>query len=141
MKLSDLKEVNELASNLLVDFRELLVNLIEKKTDFEVDNYRFIASDSIDEIQQDELKGDLYILGCFNSEFLAEQTNLPLKAIQALQKAEAFEELGELVVGDIEAIQEGYKDADGYGHHFAQYDGEENEIEIDGTTYYYFRKN
>jgi len=31
--------------------------------------------------------------------------------------------------------------ADGYGHHFASYDGEEHEWDIDGATYYIFRTN
>lgn len=32
-------------------------------------------------------------------------------------------------------------DADGYGHHFASYDGEELEIMLNGDLYYFFRTN
>lgn len=141
MKLSDLRTVKELADNLNIDFKELAEGFIYNSSDFEIENYRFISSSDIDEIQQNELKSDLYILGCFNADFLADYTDLSYKAIKALQKAEAYEELGEIIVDDIEAIQEGYKDADGYGHHFNHYDGNEWEFSIDGVDYYYFRTN
>lgn len=32
-------------------------------------------------------------------------------------------------------------DADGYGHHFASYDGHEHECKIGEENYYYFRTN
>ncbi len=32
-------------------------------------------------------------------------------------------------------------DADGYGHHFSHYDGNEYEYEIDGENYFIFRTN
>jgi hypothetical protein len=141
MKLSQLREVKELSNELDLDFKELVTAFIDSETDFEIDNYRFISANEIDEVQQNELKSDLYMLGCFNADFLSEHTDLSYKAIVALQKAEAYEELGEIVVDNIEAIQEGYASADGYGHHFNHYDGNEWEINIDGTNYYYFRTN
>ena len=42
---------------------------------------------------------------------------------------------------DWEKTAENCYDADGYGHHFATYDGEEIECGIDGDTYYIFRTN
>jgi GTPase SAR1 family protein len=141
MKLSQLREVKELSNELDLDFKELTTAFIDKETDFEIENYRFISFDTIDEVQQDELKSDLYILGCFNAWFIADNTNLSIKVVEALQKAEAFEELGELMVDNIEEIQSEYASADGYGHHFNHYDGNEWEINIDGVDYYYFRTN
>ena len=141
MKLSQLREVYQLANELGIDFKELVNNLTDESTDFEVENYRFISSDEIDKIQQEELKSDLYILGCFNAWFIADNTNIPLKAVEALQKAEAFGELGEMMLDYIDDIQSEYVSADGYGHHFGRYDGNEYETVLNGVNYYYFRTN
>lgn len=141
MRLSQLRDVKELSNELDIDFRELTEQLIDEVDDFEINDYRFIKVSEIDTIQQDELKSDLYILGCFNADFIEDNTNLSLKVIQALQKAEAFEELGELIVDDIETIQSEYVRMDGYGHHFGRYDGNEYEITLNDVEYYYFKIN
>ena len=141
MKLSQLRDVKNLSNELDIDFRELTEQIINEVDDFEIDNYRFIKVSEIDTIQQDELKSDLYSLGCFNADFIEDNTNLSLKVIQALQKAEAFEELGELIVDDIETIQSEYVRMDGYGHHFGRYDGNEHETVLNDVEYYYFKIN
>ena len=141
MKLAQLRDVKNLSNELDIDFRELTEQITDENDDFEIDNYRFIKVSEIDTIQQDELKSDLYILGCFNADFIEDNTNLSLKVIQALQKAEAFEELGELIVDDIETIQSEYSRLDGYGHHFGRYDGNEYEITLNNVEYYYFKVN
>lgn len=116
---------------------EVIQEMNDANEDFEVNDYRFIHTDEIDQIQQDELTGDLYILGCFTDWFIAETTNIDLAVIQALQKAEASEELGKLMEPHIEEIQSKYASMDGYGHHFNHYDG--NEIEL--GDYHIFRTN
>ena len=141
MKLSQLRDIKNLSNELDIDFRELTEQITDENNDFEIDNYRFIKVSEIDTIQQDELKSDLYILGCFNADFIEDNTNLSLKVIQALQKAEAFEELGELIVDDIEIIQSEYARMDGYGHHFGRYDGNEHETVLNNVEYYYFKIN
>jgi hypothetical protein len=120
-------------------FREVLEQAVNMQSrDFEINNVRFISETDIDKIQQDELSSDLYCLGCFNAEFLARITGLPQGLIEAAQKGEAYEELGEVLVEHIEAIQESYARVDGYGHHFNGYDFSEDTIDIDGCTYYVF---
>ena len=119
------------------DMKEAFENMSNQDDDFEVDNYRFIHTDSIDKVQQDELSNDEYILGCFTNWFIAENTDLDLEVVDALQEAEAFDALGRLMLKDIEAIQEGYASADGYGHHFNRYDGNEEEF----NNYHVFRIN
>ena len=141
MKLSQLRDVKNLSNELDIDFRELTEQITDENDDFEIDNYRFIKVSEIDTIQQDELKSDLYILGCFSDWFIADNTDLSLKVVQALQKAEAFEELGELIVDDIETIQSEYVRMDGYGHHFGRYDGNEHETVLNNIEYYYFKIN
>ena len=141
MKLAQLRDVKNLSNELDIDFRELTEQITDETNDFEIDNYRFIKVSEIDTIQQDELKSDLYVLGCFSDWFIADNTDLSLKVVQALQKAEAFEELGELIVDDIETIQSEYVRLDGYGHHFGRYDGNEHETVLNDVEYYYFKIN
>lgn len=141
MKLSQLRDVKNLSNKLDIDFRELTEQITDENDDFEIDNYRFIKVSEIDTIQQDELKSDLYSLGCFNTSFIAENTNIPYNAIVALQKADAYESLGEMMEDDIETIQREYSRLDGYGHHFGRYDGNEYEITLNDVDYYYFKVN
>ena len=141
MKLAQLRDVKNLSNELDIDFRELTEQIINEVDDFEMEDYRFIKVSEIDTIQQDELKSDLYSLGCFNADFIEDNTNLSLKVIQALQKAEAFEELGELIVDDTETLQSEYSRLDGYGHHFGRYDGNEHETVLNDVEYYYFKIN
>ena len=117
-----------------------IIRLSENDNDFEFNNYRFIAVDDIDDIQQEELSGDLYVLGCFNSWFLASVLDISESAIRSFQEAEAFEGIGELIIsgGHLAELQSKYAAADGYGHHFAHYDHETHEI---GDAWLAFRVN
>ena len=113
-------------------------------TDFEVADYRFILDRDIDEIQCDELEGDTYILGCFNASFLAGVTDLPEELIKAAQEGEKFEAVGEAILdgGFLKDVQQGYASADGYGAHFAHYDGEDLEIwTAEASFWHAFRTN
>lgn len=113
-----------------------LVDRIESEDDedFELAGARIIHRDCIDKIQQEELLSDLYILGCFNANFLADYLPLDTDDIEQLQKADAYTAIGKIAAKYIEEIQEGYAAADGYGHHFNGYDF--SEIETD--HYYVF---
>jgi hypothetical protein len=104
--------------------------VVEGKQDFDFANHRFISSRFIDEIMRDELESEPYMLGCFSSWFLADILGTSTEAIEAIQKAEAFEGLGEMILanGLLENLQRAYVMNDGYGHHFGHYDGEEHEI-------------
>lgn len=117
--------------------KEIINNMLEEETDFEISDYRFIHKDNIDEIMKDELSSDTYILGCFNAWFIADITGLDCDIIEKAQKGENYELLGELMLKNIDDVVEGYISGDGYGHHFGHCDGNENELE----DYYYFRVN
>lgn len=139
LSFSQLKNIYSFCDeNGIDDVREVIENIVSEETDFSVNDFRFIDESEIDEIQQDELKNDLYILGCFNDWFIADNTNLSLKVVQALQKAGAHEELGELMAENIETIQSEYASADGYGHHFSSYDSQTLE-DLLGLGYYAFK--
>ena len=107
------------------------------------DSWRFIRTDVIDQIQQEELSSDPYILGCFNASFLSSIINLDTESIELLQKSEGYEGIGKAVIngGHIEELQQDYVSADGYGHHFAHYDHEEHELTLNGETWHAFKVN
>ena len=102
-------------------------------------DWRFIREDAIDAIMQDALSADDYILGCFADWFLADVLDVDIDVVQAMQKAEAFEALGKLVLstGKLQELQEKYVQADGYGHHFAHYDHDESNLST--QPYYAFK--
>lgn len=124
------------------DLSEIDSTILDSE-DFELDSYRFIRADRIDEILLEELQSDEYLLGCFKASFLAEVTELPIEVFEALQSAEAYRSIGKLLIAldCIESLAEKYVQYDGYGHHFAHYDGYEHEICINSTDYYVFRIN
>jgi len=135
MKYSELKKIktfcNELTSQ--PDWREVVENIIDGETDFEVDNVRFINTDNILEIMVDEIFSDNYILGCFNAGFIAGNSDLNYELVKACQSAEAYEAIGTalnntMTQDDKENFCAAYASADGYGHHFNHYDFGEEEL-------------
>jgi|TARA_R100000084_G_scaffold21207_1_gene7240 hypothetical protein len=118
------------------DIKEVRLNMI-KKTDFEINDYRFIHADDIDDILSDELQSDLYILGSFNAWFIADILDLDIKVIEMMQECNGYEALGKMLVRHIDTVVEQYIKHDGYGHHFGHYDGNEHEF----GDWYFFRVN
>lgn len=112
--------------------------------DFEHGNYRFIHKDHIDGIMVEEMEADPYALGCFSASAIADVTGIDQEAIQMMQGAEAFEGIGQMLIRGgtsigrwVELLQDYYQRFDGYGHHFAHYDGEEHQV----GNWYVFRIN
>lgn len=140
MKYSEIKNLKAFCQSLHSEpsWREVLEQALSDD-DFEVDNVRFIADESIDQIQADEMQGDSYVLGCFHAYAIADATDWPVALIEAAQKGGAFEEIGDAMSREqVEALQQIYCRADGYGHHFNGYDGNEEEIEINGKLFRVF---
>ncbi len=129
MKTLSKSDVKELI-NLDLYNEEVLEQMESQEDDFEEGRFRFIHKDEIDKIQQDELSSDEYILGCFNAEFLCNILPISYDAIKKMQECEAFEAVGEIIIGGghLEEVQEQYASADGYGQHFNSYDGNEYEV-------------
>lgn len=142
MKFSEIKTVRKFCESLTSspDWREVIESIESGEDDFEVDGVRFISDSTIDQIQQDELSSDEYILGCFNASFLAGILNIDQDVIDAMQKAEAYEAVGKLIIslGKLEELQAEYASADGYGHHFNSYDFGEEELMIGESFYHVF---
>lgn len=142
MKYSDIKKIKTFCVSLFStpDWREVVTAIDNGTYDFEVDGVRFINSESIDQIMQDELSDDEYVLGCFNSWFLASVLNVDRDVIEAMQKAEAFEAIGKLIIslGKLEDLQEEYARQDGVGAHFNHYDNSEEELFVNGELFHVF---
>lgn len=141
MKFSEIKTVISFCNeNNIEDWKEVVENIKSGESDFEINDFRFISSEEIDNIQTGELESDPYILGCFNSAFISECTGWPEILISAAQKGENYEEIGqELIDGDfVKKIQEMYSGYDSYGHHFGHYDGETHE-DLLHLNYYAFQ--
>jgi len=142
IKYSEIKKLKAFCEDLTSqpDWRDVFNAITCHEQDFEIDKVRFIDTDSIDEIQQEELGGDEYILGCFNADFLSDILSLSVEVIESIQKAEGFEALGKMVLemDKLEELQEQYASADGYGHHFNHYDGNEEELFFAGNIYHVF---
>ena len=135
--------ITELCDELGLDVDEVIENIDDEKDDFTVGDYRFIHHDEIDQILEDELGDDAYILGCFNAWFIADNTDLSLEIVQALQEAEKFEAIGNHIIDNdfLTDVAKAYSDADGYGHHFNHWDGGQIEDILPETGYYVFRIN
>lgn len=142
MKIQEIKSVINLCKDLSIDFKEVVINIEKSVSDFEVDNYRFISESEIDEIQCNELSSDSYVLGCFNADFIANNTDLSFNIVKALQEADKYDAIGYHIIDNnyVSAIQSEYARIDGYGHHFAHYDSETME-EMLSLGYYCFRVN
>lgn len=142
MKYSECKAIKQFCANLFSnpDWREVVAEIENGTADFEVDGVRFINSSDIDSIQCEELGNDEYILGCFNAWFIADVLGIDTDVIEAMQKAEAFEAIGKLIIrlAKLEELQQTYARDDGYGHYFNHYDFGEEELSVDGLTYYVF---
>lgn len=141
MKHSELKQIKSFCESLHSnpDWREVVEEIEKGSNDFEIDNVRFIESDSIAEILKDELANDEYILGRFKAYAISEATGWPVALIEAAQKGEQFEEIGKAMTGEhVAELASIYASHDGYGHHFNVWDGSEETITINGTEYYVF---
>jgi len=142
LNFTELKNIISIANHYGIDKKELFENIENEIEDFEVENYRFILESEAESIALDMYKYDEYMLGCFNDWFISDNCDIKLNVVQALQKAEAFTELGELMLDNgIENLISEYCRLDGYGHVFGSYDGNNDEVTINDNLYIVFRTN
>ena len=145
MKLSTIKSIKTFANSLMSEpcFREIVEAVQNDESDFEVNNVRFIKDSEILSVMVDEIFNDDYMLGCFNASFISENSGLNYELVEACQQSEAFEAIGKALNDTLdqdgkESFCEEYASADGYGHHFNHYDGNSDELEINGVIYHVF---
>lgn len=105
--------------------------------------YLVMTDEEADEACEEQISGSLW---AFNASFIAAHTRNGLNraAQEALAKAQAelCESANDLVEAMIEDMDHFIKDAirgDGRGHFLSHYDGEENEVTVNGTMYFIYR--
>ena len=138
MTVETLDKIAEQVKILIGDnYQKAVAEMSQNVDDIFVGDYRFIHEDAIDDILADELSSDEYVLGCFNASFIASVTKWPIVLIEAAQKGDQFEAIGKAIINGhfLQEMAEQYAKSDGYGHHFARYDGKEHVI----GNYYAFR--
>ncbi len=135
--------IREFCQDKGIDSEEVIGLINDGDIDIVDGDYRFIDKDHIDRIMCEEMESDPYILGCYNAWFIAENTDLSTDIIEALQEADKFDAIGRHIIdnGFVEAMQQSSVSYDGYGLHFAHYDGNEMEDLLDVCGYYVFRVN
>ena len=143
MTYSEVKDLIKLAQDLNIDKTELFAEVDSGNENFEVDNYKFTTHNEAVEEVSNMYQCDEYLLGCFNASFISDVTNIDFRVIEALQKAEAFSELGMLILDyldkDLTELSKEYIRLDGYGNALNSYDGNWREITLNGIEYIYFR--
>lgn len=143
------REIKELTDCTPCDLRDVVPVLMpcltgDGESDFTINlgghDWRFIRMDDADDILTKELESDPYILGCFNASFIASCSDLSIEIVEALQEGEKYEALGQHLIdtGCVSEMAEEYARYDGFGHHFAHYDGETHELQTEG--YYAFNQ-
>lgn len=116
----------ELKSEFDSDWREIAENMISDDEDFTVGRYRFINTDSIDEIYADELENDPETSGACAAWCIAEATEWPEAVIEAAQNGGGEAAIIESMTRDqLITLAESLSGYESYGPHFARYDGEE----------------
>lgn len=117
------------------DIKELIVNVNDSMSsdfliEFDGREYRVICQDDVDQILKDELSSDEYVLGYAQAWFLSDVMDIPVEAIEKIQKADCSEALGTIIANNPEMLSKyinSMVSCDGYGHHFSSYDGSETE--------------
>lgn len=105
-------------------------------------DYLVLTEEERDEKVKEHIEQSVW---AFNSSFLASQTDLPEEVFKALQDKcedgnEAVLSLIEKTCGLDDFVEEAVS-CDGYGHFLSTYDGNEEETEVEGETYYVYRTN
>ena len=143
-EIKEIKEIKNFCIEHNIDNIDIVCKNIKNKIkDFRIVNgvkeFRFILQENIDNVVKKELINDKYMLGCFDAIFLSDIIKIDANVIKMIQAKGAFEALGELVVrlGEIDNFVSEYIFIEGYGHHFAFYNGEQREL----LDYYVFRIN
>ena len=103
--------------------------------DFEINNYRFININDIDDVLREELLDDTVLLGSLPTNFIANCLNLSVESIEFIQKREEYESLGYLLEEIIDLVVEKYIKTYRYVGYFGRVDDIQHEI----LDYYYFK--
>ena len=100
------------------------------------------TSEEADDAVKDYIRESVW---AFRADFIVDHTKLPRSAVEIIEsfqeKCEGANEAILALIEDFDKFCEDAIQADGRGHFLSSYDGEENEEDINGTTYYIYREN
>jgi hypothetical protein len=106
-------------------------------------NWIAIRFDTIDDVMEGDFANeDAYSLGCYNPIILHETTGWPLALLNLARDADRMSDVGEaLTTEHKKELAQKVRDLDGYGIHFARYDGIEHIIRLNDTvgSFYFFK--
>lgn len=113
--------------------------------------YLVLTEKEADERAREDIERDLW---AFNASFILQHCSTYERmsnweydsAKEALEKiqghfAESINELVRAMIKDIDKFVDDAICEDGRGHFISYYDGKEDEVEVNGTTYYIYRMN
>jgi len=141
--ISEAKNIINISNDLDICKHDLLENIQNKETNFEVDNYTFLTeNEALDEVVN-MYEGNEDLLGSFYASFIDDYILLDIDDIIALQEAEQYQVIGKLILnsGKISEMMEEYIRLDGYGHALNSYDGNYEELNINNVDYIVYRNN
>jgi len=130
------------------NFRIYCENNLTQVEEFNPDNYDNDYLVLTDSEADDKAKN--YItesLWAFTASFLSERTGLDAEVFEAIQSNGKCESNNDTIynlvqkLDDIDSFVDAAISADGRGHFMSSYDGNENEEEVNGTTFYIYRIN
>jgi len=104
-----------------------------------MDDYLVYTDDEADEAVYNYIKESVCF---FKSDFIAAHAEVDEEVIKKLQ--ELHENSNKAIKSLIKDFDHFVSDAvcsDGRGHFLSSYDGEENEVNVNGNTYYVYRSN
>ncbi len=116
----------------------------EKQFDAEGGEYLVLTDSEADDRAAKYIKDSLW---AFNASFLAGETSIDQDVYDAIIKNDKCESNNDAMLSlisstcGIEDFVKSAISADGRGHFMSSYDGEENEAEVNGETFYIYRTN
>ena len=143
MEKQEVRNIIQLSNHLSIDKRELFDQINEKNESFEVENYTFLSEDEALKDVINMYECDEYLLGSFYASFIDDFVYLNLEDIISIQESDKNHILGKIILnsGKLDEMMEEYIRLDGYGHALNSYDGNYDEINLNGIDYIYFRNN
>lgn len=136
--------IKALAKHLDCDVDELDEGYRENAFEQGSREYLVFTDAEADEACKDYIREHLWT---FNIEFIATHFKVDLSddAREAMREmagklCESANPIFEALVDDFDALVSDAIGCDGRGHFLGQYDGDEHEVEVDGTTYYIYRQ-
>lgn len=123
-----------------IDYEEFMEKSQNHK-DFIIGKYRLVHEDVIYDVAREELQNDPHYVGSFMPYFIAYHCDLDFELIEFIQQHEGYSLLGEHIINskNFESFVFDYLNEDGFGNHFAYYDGNAIEDIANDTGFYIFR--